>query len=286
MALKKGGLGKGLEALFGENSTDENRLIEVKLIDIEPNKDQPRKTFNQAALMELADSIREHGLLQPIIVKPLTNGTYRIIAGERRWRASRIAGLETVPVIIKDFGERETMEVALIENLQRQDLNPIEEALGYRTLMDTYDMTQEEVSARVGKSRSAVANSLRLLSLGEREIELLKNGNISAGHARAFLATEDLMVREQLIDMAIKGASVRDLERHVNAAKKGKVRTYEPNGFVGENFYTEVQLALTEALHRKVRISKLGEDHGVLSIEFYGNEELSDIAARLGRTKH
>lgn len=286
MALKKGGLGKGLEALFGENSTDENRLIEVKLIDIEPNKEQPRKSFNQQALTELADSIREHGLLQPIIVKPLTNGTYRIIAGERRWRASRIAGIERVPVIIKDFGEQETMEVALIENLQRQDLNPVEEALGYRTLMDTYNMTQEEVSARVGKSRSAVANALRLLSLGEKEIELLKNGHISAGHARAFLATEDLMVREQLIDMAINGASVRDLERHVNAAKKGKIRTSEQGGFSGENFYTEVQLALTEALHRKVRISKLGDDHGVLSIEFYGNEELSDIAARLGRTKH
>ncbi len=286
MALKKGGLGKGLDALFGENSTDENRLIEVKLVDIEPNKDQPRKSFKQEALTELADSIREHGLLQPIIVKPLTNGTYRIIAGERRWRACRIAGLETVPVIIKDFGEQETMEVALIENLQRQDLNPIEEALGYRTLMESYNMTQEEVAARVGKSRSAVANALRLLALGEREIELLKNGHISAGHARAFLGTDDLMVREQLIDMAINGASVRDLERHVNAAKKGKIRTCEPNGFSGENFYTEVQLALTEALHRKVRISKLGEDHGVLSIEFYSDEELSGIAARLGRTHH
>lgn len=286
MALKKGGLGKGLDALFGENSTDENRLIEVKLVDIEPNKDQPRKAFNQEALTELADSIREHGLLQPIIVKPLTNGTYRIIAGERRWRASRIAGLETVPVIIKDFGEQQTMEVALIENLQRQDLNPIEEALGYRTLMETYNMKQEEVAARVGKSRSAVANALRLLTLGSKEIELLKNGYISAGHARALLATEDLMVREQLIDMAINGASVRDLERHVNAAKKGKIRTSEPNGFSGESFYTEVQLALTEALHRKVKINKLGDDHGVLSIEFYGDEELSDIAARLGRTKH
>ena len=285
MSIKKGGLGKGLDALFGENSTDQNKLIEVKLLDIEPNKEQPRKSFKPEALAELADSIREHGLLQPIIVKPLTNGTYKIIAGERRWRASRIAGLETVPVIIKDFSEQETMEVALIENLQRQDLNPVEEALGYRALIDTYNLTQEEVAARVGKSRSAVANALRLLSLGEKELELLKNGVITAGHARAMLSTEDLMLREQLIDMAIKGASVRELEKHVGAAKKGKIRTYEQNGFTGESFYTEVQLALTEALHRKVKITKLGDDHGIISLEFYGNEELSDIAARLGRNQ-
>lgn len=286
MATKKGGLGKGLDALFGENSTDQNKLIEVKLIDIEPNKDQPRKSFNPEAIAELADSIREHGLLQPIIVKPLTNGTYRIIAGERRWRASRIAGLETVPVIIKDFGDQQIMEVALIENLQRQDLNPIEEAQGYRMLMEVYHLTQEEVAKRVGKSRSAIANALRLLTLGQKGIELLKNGHITAGHARALLSTDDLMAREQMIEMAINGASVRDLERHVNAVKKGKIKTFEKNGFNGNNFYTEVQLALTEALHRKVRINKLGDNHGVISVEFYGDEELSDIAARLGRTKH
>ena len=178
------------------------------------------------------------------------------------------------------------MEVALIENLQRQDLNPIEEAQGYRMLMDVYHLTQEEVSKRVGKSRSAIANALRLLTLGQKEIELLKNGYITAGHARAFLSTDDLMAREQMIEMAINGASVRDLERHINAVKKGKIKTFEQNGFDGNNFYTEVQLALTEALHRKVRINKLGDNHGVISIEFYGDEELSDIAARLGRTKH
>ena len=286
MANKKGGLGKGLDALFGENSTDQDKLIEVKLIDIEPNKDQPRKHFKPEAIAELADSIREHGLLQPIIVKPLTNGTYRIIAGERRWRASRIAGLDTVPVIIKDFGDQQIMEVALIENLQRQDLNPIEEAQGYRMLMDTYHLTQEEVATRVGKSRSAVANALRLLTLGQKEIELLKNGHITAGHARALLSTDDLMAREQMIEMAINGASVRDLERHANAVKNGKIKTFEKNGFNGNNFYTEVQLALTEALHRKVKINKLGDNHGVISIEFYGDEELSDIAARLGKSKH
>lgn len=283
MAIKKGGLGKGLDALFEENATDQGKLIEVKLIDIEPNKDQPRKSFKPEAINELADSIREHGLLQPIIVKPLTNGTYRIIAGERRWRASRIAGLDVVPVIIKDFDDQQTMEVALIENLQRQDLNPVEEALGYKSLMDAYGLTQEEVSVRVGKSRSAVANALRLLSLGEKELELLKNGHITAGHARAMLATDDLMLREQMIDMAVKGASVRELEKLISAYKKGKIRTAEPNGFNSENFYTEVQLALTEALHRKVKINKLGDEHGVISIEFYGDQELIDIAAKLGK---
>jgi ParB family chromosome partitioning protein len=152
MAIKKGGLGRGLDALFNENSTDNNDYFEVKLIDVEPNKDQPRKSFDKTAIEELAASIKEHGLLQPIVVKPLTNGTYRIIAGERRWRACRLAGLEKVPVIVKDLGEQEVMEVALIENLQRQDLNPVEEALGYRALIDTYNLTQEEVAVRVGKS--------------------------------------------------------------------------------------------------------------------------------------
>ena len=154
MAVKKGGLGRGLDALFNENSTDNNDYIEVKLIDVEPNKDQPRKSFDKVSLEELAASIKEHGLLQPIVVKPLMGGTYRIIAGERRWRACRMAGLERVPVIVKDLGEQEVMEVALIENLQRQDLNPIEEALGYKTLIENYNLTQEEVAVRVGKSRT------------------------------------------------------------------------------------------------------------------------------------
>ncbi len=285
---KRGGLGKGLDALFGENSTDNNNLIEVKLVDIEPNKQQPRKAFDPTALAELADSIKEHGLLQPIIVKPLTNGTYRIIAGERRWRASRIAGLETVPVVIRDLSEQQVMEVALIENLQREDLNPVEEAFGYRTLIETFNLTQEEVAARVGKSRPAVANALRLLNLGERELELIKNGHLTAGHARAILATDDLMLREQLIEMAINGASVRELERVVSAAKAKRTGAgaYITDNPSGPKYYREVQIALTETLHRKVKITKIGEGHGKISIEFYGDEELRDIAARLGKMYH
>ena len=220
MQNKKGGLGRGLDALFNDNATDRNDLIQVKLIDIEPNKEQPRKDFDEKALAELSDSIKEHGLLQPIIVKPLTNGTYRIIAGERRWRASRMAGLDTVPVIIKDFDEKEVMEVALIENLQREDLNPVEEAMGYRALMDTFGMTQEQVAQRVGKSRSAIANALRLLTLRPQELELLRNGKITAGHARALLAAADALTREQMAEMAANGASVHELERIARASHR------------------------------------------------------------------
>lgn len=281
MAKNKGGLGRGLDALFNDNSVDRNTLIEVSLIDIEPNREQPRKTFDEKALAELADSIKEHGLLQPIIVKPLANGTYKIIAGERRWRACRMAGLSRVPVIIKDFDDREVMEVALIENLQRQDLNPVEEAMGYRTLMEGFGLTQEQVATRVGKSRSAVANALRLLTLGDRELELLKNGSLSAGHARAVLMADDPMVREQMIEMALNGASVRDLERIHRASKQKRVKKSSADG--GTGFYAEVELALMEAIHRKVKVTKLGEDHGMISIEFYSDEELRDIAVKLGK---
>ncbi|MBQ7107044.1 MAG: ParB/RepB/Spo0J family partition protein [Clostridia bacterium] len=281
MQNKKGGLGRGLDALFNDNATDRNDLIQVKLIDIEPNKEQPRKDFDEKALAELSDSIKEHGLLQPIIVKPLTNGTYRIIAGERRWRASRMAGLDTVPVIIKDFDEKEVMEVALIENLQREDLNPVEEAMGYRALMDTFGMTQEQVAQRVGKSRSAIANALRLLTLRPQELELLRNGKITAGHARALLAAADALTREQMAEMAANGASVHELERIARASHRRKTNR-EPS-LSGSGFYAEVELALKEALHRKVKVTKLGEDHGAITIEFYGDEELRDIAAKLGK---
>lgn len=281
MAMKKGGLGRGLDALFNENSTDNNDYIEVKLIDVEPNKDQPRKSFDPDALDELAASIKEHGLLQPIVVKPLMGGTYRIIAGERRWRACRKAGLERVPVIVKDLSEQEVMEVALIENLQRQDLNPVEEALGYKNLIDNFHLTQEEVASRVGKSRAAVANALRLLNLGAKELEMLKNGLITAGQARAILSADDPMLRDQVAEMAANGASVRTLEDFIRTQKKRE----KSGGKTRENsFYVEVELALKEALHRKVKVVSLGENHGLISLEFYGDEELQDIAARLGRT--
>ena len=222
MAVKKGGLGRGLDSLFNENATDEGGVINVNLNDIEPNKGQPRKDFDEESLSELAESISAHGLIQPIVVKPNANGRYSIIAGERRWRACRIAGLYEVPVIIKDAEPQELMELALIENLQREDLNAVEEALGYRSLIDSFGLTQEEVSKRMGKSRTAVTNALRLLNLNDRELQALRMGVISAGHARALLAVEDTNVREQMLQMAENGASVRELEKQAANAKKEK----------------------------------------------------------------
>ena len=189
MAMKKGGLGKGLDTLFNENATDSKEAIKVKLNEIEPNREQPRQDFDEEALNELADSIKRHGLLQPIIVRPLSNGSYQIIAGERRWRACRLAELTEVPVIVKELDDRAFMEIALIENLQREDLNAVEEAMGYRTLMDQYGLTQEQVSETVGKSRSAVANALRLLGLNEHELEALRRGTITVSYTHLTLPT-------------------------------------------------------------------------------------------------
>ena len=188
MAGKLGGLGKGLDAIFIENDTnDSNNNVFLKISDIEPNRDQPRKDFNEEALRELADSIATHGVLQPLLVRPLAGGGYQLVAGERRWRASRMAGLSEVPVIIREMTDSEMTQIALIENLQREDLNSVEEALGYKSLMDAYNLTQDEVAKAVGKSRPAVANVMRLLNLPEEIQNMLKEGKISAGHARALL---------------------------------------------------------------------------------------------------
>lgn len=281
MAIKKGGLGRGLESLFNENATDSKDSITVKLIDIEPNKDQPRREFDETALNELADSISRHGLLQPIIVRPLSNGSYQIIAGERRWRACRIAGLEEVPVIVKELDDKAFMEIALIENLQREDLNAVEEAMGYKTLMEQYGLTQEQVSETVGKSRSAVANALRLLGLNENELEALRRGIISAGHARALLSCDDENMRNRMLLAAADGASVRELERMASAVKK-VVSKSKKTTFSKPSFYSEVELSLKEEIHRKVNITPNGKGRGTLTIEFYSDEELADFARKLG----
>ena len=273
---KKHGLNRGLDYLFSDNAVSENAVTELRITEIEPNREQPRRQFDEAALAELADSIKQYGLLQPITVRPMANLGYQIVAGERRWRASRMAGLETVPVIIRETDDRECAEIAMIENLQREDLNPVEEARGYRSLMDRFSLTQEQVAQAVGKSRPAIANALRLLALSDEALSSLEKGEITAGHARALLAIEDPQLREVALTMARGGATVRELE------KLGKGKKAKSGGESKPTlpFYKEVELSLTQSLGRKVRIT--GTDgKGCLSVEFYSDDELCDMAKRL-----
>lgn len=280
MAVKKGGLGKGLDSLFNENATDSKSAVTVRLNDIEPNKEQPRKNFDEEAISELAESISKHGLLQPIIVKPLSNGRYSIVAGERRWRACRLAELDEVPVIIKETDEQSLMEIALVENLQREDLNAVEEALGYRSLIDSFGLTQEQVAERMGKSRTAVTNTLRLLNLSEEELDCLRRGEITAGHARALLACGDEALRKQMLAAAKAGASVRELEKI--AAQKPKKERVQPKK---DKFFDEVEISLKNSLRRKINIKPTSADRGTITLEFYSKDELADFARRLAGDK-
>lgn len=281
MANKQSGLGKGLKALMLENSSD-NMTSENKLPinEIVPNKDQPRKTFDQGALQELADSISQHGVLQPLLVRPLPEGGYQLVAGERRWRASKMAGLKEVPVVIKELSDVETMEIAIIENLQREDLNPIEEAEGLQALIDRCGFTQEDVAVSVGKSRSAIANSLRLLKLPQEVRDMTRNGELTAGHARALLAFDnEAMIYEAAQNIIKNNLSVREVERLVKMTEKpSKTRTSSRRR---DSFYDEVELSLTEVLGRKVKVYN-GRGKGTLEIEFYSAEDLKEIANKLG----
>lgn len=276
MAVKKG-LGRGLDSLFDENSNDKGGSVLVNINDIEPNRNQPRKDFDEDALNELAESISTHGLIQPIVVKPNLDGTYMIIAGERRWRACRKAELTEVPVIIKETDDKTLMEIALIENLQREDLNAVEEALGYKALIEDFALTQEEVAKRMGKSRSAVTNVLRLLGLETAELEALRIGSISAGHARALLSVEDKDLRAKMLYSAVEGASVRELERmaKANPKKENKPKQDKPS------FYKEVELSLKNEMGRKVNIKPTSKGKGTLTIEFYSDKELQEFAKKL-----
>ncbi len=279
MAVKKGGLGRGMNSLMNDNSIDANGSVTVNINEIEPNRNQPRKDFDEAALSDLAESIAQHGLIQPIVVRPTVDGRYMIIAGERRWRACRIAGLNDVPVIIKATDDQTLMELALIENLQREDLNAVEEALGYKALMDGFDLTQEQVSRKMGKSRSAVANALRLLTLYDNELVELRNGNITAGHARALLACEDKDIRKDMLKLALEGASVRELEKLASMAKKApKKAKAAPKR---NNYYDEVELSLKEAMNRKVTVKSTGNGKGTITLEFFSDDELADFAKKL-----
>lgn len=284
MAVRKG-LGKGLDALFMDNtpSSDENAPETVAISEIEPNRNQPRKAFDDTALQELADSIREHGLLQPLLVRPIPEGGYQIVAGERRWRASRMAGLTAVPVIIRDFDDQETMELALIENLQRENLNAMEEAAGYHELMETYGMTQAEVAKSVGKSRSAIANTLRLLNLPSQVREFVASGALSAGHARAILAMDNEEQMCEAAEYAVRqGLNVREIEKM--AKKKSKTDTSVKKVAFRDSYFDEMEIALREELHRKIKITG-NENGGKIEIAFYSKEELADIAERLALLK-
>ena len=281
MSKKFGGLGKGLDTIFAENETeDSNSSVMLKISEIEPNRSQPRRDFDENSLSDLAQSISQHGLLQPLLVRPLPIGGYQIVAGERRYRACRMAGLTEVPVTIRELSDTETMELALIENLQREDLSPIEEALGYKALIDEHGFSQEEVATSVGKSRPAIANSLRILKLPDSVLENVKQDKISAGHARALLMLdneEDMLELAELIYK--KDLSVRQAEK---LAKKKPEVEEDTQPERKPSFYSMVELARNDSLGRKIKVNKnKGKQGGVLQIEFYSDEELTELSNKL-----
>lgn len=269
----KRGLGKGLGALIRENEQEvASGVVELKITELESNKKQPRRYFDDHALQELADSIKEHGIVQPIIVRKLED-SYQIVAGERRWRAARLAGLKAVPVIIKDYTNTQVMEIALIENLQRQDLNSIEEAVAYKSLIEEHDMTQEQIAERIGKSRSAIANTMRLLNLSETIRKMIVEGKITAGHARALLAIEDkkrqMEIAQKIVEQQL---NVRDVEKL--AAQKEE---NEPKKEIKKDVeIIALEERLKNALATKVNIIHK-KSKGKIEIEYYSNDDLDRI---------
>ena len=284
---KRGGLGKGLDALFLDNDAQVGGgLMDLRLSAIEPNKEQPRGKFSQDSLAELADSIREHGVLQPIVVRPLPGGGYQIVAGERRWRAARMAGLSEIPAVVVEARDDKVMELALIENLQREDLTPLEEAAGYRTLMETYGLTQEQVAKRMGKSRPAIANALRLLNLPRKAMDRLERGELTPGHARVLAGLEPELAEELAEETARGGLTVRQLEklaaqRRETPRPPRQEKPREENAW-GDSGWRELELSLKEALGRPVKI-RSAPGGGRLEIPFYSLEDLTQIANLLAK---
>ena len=275
----KKGLGTGLSALFGDDilvEDESSELIYVPISKVEPRADQPRSIFDEDALQELSDSISQYGLIQPIVVRKLENGYYQIIAGERRWRASRMAGLNEVPVRIISADDRRTAELALVENLQREDLNPIEEAKGYKALIEEYGLTQEEAAQSVGRSRPAITNSMRLLSLSAPVIKLVENGKLSAGHARALLPLEDEIMQKSIADkVMMAGLSVRKTEQLVTKTLKNlrEAQSYTPDeDEIAVDYVAEVETMLSQKLARKVKLDA-GKRGGKITLEYYGNDD-------------
>lgn len=277
------GLGRGLSALLGDTRDDSESGVVLRLTDIEPNPNQPRKNFDQQMLRELADSIRENGLIQPLVVRPIEDGRYMLIAGERRWRACRMAGLSEAPAVIMQADELRAAQLTLIENLQREDLNPLEAARGYDALISDFGLTQEEAAKRIGTSRSALANTLRLLSLDDYCLELLAGGKLSAGHARALLAIEDTELRKKAADACIeREMSVRELEslvKKLTAESKSDEKTEE----FQVDYPKELSLRLTQSLGRRITV-KAGAKKGKIEIEYYGNDDLDSLVSMLEKT--
>ena len=270
----------GFDSLFTDNSSDVQIKKTLRIAEIEPNRDQPRKTFSDEAITALAESIREHGMLQPILVRPLDTGGYQIVAGERRWRAARMLGLDEVPVNIRELSDTETMQIAIIENLQRENLNPVEEASGYNELIEKYGMTQEQVAKMVGKSRSAVANAVRLLSLPPRVLKMLENGDISAGHAKALLGFEDEEMLIAIANRAVDGGmTVRQVERLAQKSTEPADMAEKSDKRI-DNYFVEMEISLKERLGRKVKVD-YGKNKGALILEFYDKEDLAALAEKL-----
>jgi len=271
------GLGRGLDALISSANALENArdsVLEVKINDVEPNADQPRKVFDQERLQALAESIKEHGVVQPIIVRQ-DGSRYVIVAGERRWRAAKLAGLKTIPVVVKELSSRQVMEIALIENLQREDLNPIEEAEAYQKLMDEYSMTQEEVAKLVGKSRAAIANSVRLLTLAKEIREMLVDGRLTSGHARTLVAIEDENRQKELADLFVKkGLNVREAEKLAAQEAKRAAKKVRPKKEDVE--MTQLVEDLRTLFGTKIDLQR-GKDKGKIVIEYYSKEEFDRI---------
>lgn len=280
---KKGGLGRGLDSLFqdtGGLTAASEGVQQLRIAEVEPDRDQPRKVFDEAALAELSASIEQHGVLQPIVVRPNVKGGYRIVAGERRWRAARQAGLAEIPALVKDLTDEQAMEVALIENLQREDLDPIEEAMGYKQLMERCGYTQEMAAKQLAKSRSAVANSLRLLNLPAKAVEYLRAGKLTAGHAKAVLGLPGELQQQAADEMASRNLNVREAEalcrRLTREKKPEKPKARRPA------LPDEVALSLREALGTEVSV-QYKEGRGTLNIGFYSDEQLMAFANLLGK---
>jgi len=278
------GLGTGLGALFGSAAIDPlaNDFVYLPISKVEPRQGQPRTDFDEAALQELAESIREHGVLQPLTVRDLGGGFYQIIAGERRWRAARLAGLTEIPARVIEADEQKATELALVENLQREDLNPVEEALGYKTLVDEYGLTQEEVARRVGKTRPVVANAMRLLALPASVLDMLKSGEISVGAARALLALEDPQAIEQAAAEVVRtGMSVREVERLVKRIKSESARPKRrKKDDAILDYVAELEERLTKTLGRRAKIV-YGPKKGKIEIEYYDQDDFERLYALL-----